>query len=267
MSNRNEPENYYAILGVARTASFEEIRAAFRARAKALHPDKNRQYDTKEDFQRIQEAYAVLRRLEQRRRYDFKKPAVTSEPPVRTPAAAPPPPLRPWRKFGFAGLAIPLLALALLFYWIYAPATSEPPGSPPRATALEKEMEAAISRHAPGFLRLPPEPASVEMIGKEGRSYLVSIADYKRLVPIYDRLVTESKHLQKRKEDLDARRADLENEGRKLASADVATAVDFRIKVDAFNRDGAAFRRHFELHAAEVEDHFKQIERLAVSDR
>ena len=130
MSDRPEPEDYYAILGVARTASFEEIRTAFRARAKALHPDKNRKFDTKKDFQRIQEAYAVLGRPEPRRRYDFRAPAVTGDPPVRAPAAVPAPPPRPGRKYGFAILAIPVLGLALLFFWIYAPATREPPGAP-----------------------------------------------------------------------------------------------------------------------------------------
>jgi curved DNA-binding protein CbpA len=256
MSSQREQKDYYAILGVARTASLKEIRAAFRVRAKALHPDKNRQRETKEDFQRIQEAYAVLVRPEQRRRYDFKEPAAdpTSRP-------------RRWWKYGFAGLAIAVLALALLFYRIYRPATSETLGSPPKATELDKEMETAIYRYAQSYTGLPPEPATVEVIGKEGRKFVVSRADYKRLVPIYDRLVTESKHLQKRKEDLDVRRADLEKEGRELASSNIAAGVEFRMKVNEFNSDGATFRQHFELHAAEVEDYFRQIERVAVRDR
>jgi len=252
MSKRSEPENYFAILGVARTASFEEIRAAFRARAKALHPDKNQHRDTKEDFQRIQEAYAFLSRPRQRGRPDF------SEPPARAPAAEPAP--RRWRKYGFAGLAISVLGLALIWYRFYGPATREAPG----LAELDKEMEAAFYRHALTLYGPEPEPAEVEVVGKDGRRYLISRVDSKRLGSIYDRLVTESKELKQRKEDLDARRTGLDGEQRALSPSDVGSAIDFSLKVDVFNRDGAALRRDFELHTGEVEDYFRQIERLAV---
>lgn len=267
MSNRHESEDYYAILGVARSASIAEIRSAFRARAKELHPDTNRQGNTKEAFQRLQAAYAVLGRPEQRRRYDFTESVNPIDPPAGTPVGERAPPRRPWQKYRFAGLVIPVLALALIAYWVFALAASQPFGTPPTVTDLENEMEAAMARNARTLFGPPPEPTVVEVIGKAGRKYVVSGADSKRLVPIHDRLVTESKHLQQRRADLDARRAELEKEGLEVAAAKVAPPVEFRVKVDAFNRDGSILRRHFALHAAETEEYYKQVERLAVSDR
>jgi curved DNA-binding protein len=64
-------EDYYATLGVARTATPEEIKQAFRALARIHHPDvaKNKiQGEVK--FKEINEAYEVLGDPEKRRRYD-----------------------------------------------------------------------------------------------------------------------------------------------------------------------------------------------------
>lgn len=267
MTNRPEPEDHYAILGVARTASLDEIRAAFRARAKALHPDKNRQLNTKEAFQKIQAAYTVLKHPEQRRRYDLSGPAVVIDPPVPTPRAEPAPARPWWRQLRFAVVALPAVALPVAIYWTIGWATNEAPSAAAKAADLEKEMEAAIVRNAPSFYAPPPEPATFEMIGKDGRKLVVPGADYKRLGPIYARLVAEGRQLHRQKEELDGRKAALEKEQRELTASRFAAAGEFRIKVDAFNREGAEFRRRFELHAAEVEDYFKQVERVAVNDR
>ena len=51
---------YYAQLGVERHAHMEVIRKAYRARAKLLHPDKNKSKDATVVFQRLQEAFDVL---------------------------------------------------------------------------------------------------------------------------------------------------------------------------------------------------------------
>jgi hypothetical protein len=52
------------ILGLSTNGvySADEIRAAFRRKALQLHPDKNRDRDTTEDFQELHEAYEILLR-------------------------------------------------------------------------------------------------------------------------------------------------------------------------------------------------------------
>ena len=60
-------EDYYAILGVARSASEEEIKRAFRKKAHELHPDKGG--DT-EAFKKVNEAYQVLSDPQKRQQYD-----------------------------------------------------------------------------------------------------------------------------------------------------------------------------------------------------
>lgn len=66
-------KNYYLILGVSSSASFDEIKAAYRKLAKKHHPDKNPGNIAAEDyFKEIQEAYAILSNPEKRKKYDLK---------------------------------------------------------------------------------------------------------------------------------------------------------------------------------------------------
>lgn len=65
--------NYYIVLGVKNTATFEEIKAAYRALAKKYHPDKNPGNKAAEDFfKEVQQAYAVLSNSEKRKNFDLK---------------------------------------------------------------------------------------------------------------------------------------------------------------------------------------------------
>ena len=64
-------KDYYEILGVARTATDEEIKKAFRKLARKYHPDVAK--DKKESeakFKEINEAYEVLGDAEKRKKYD-----------------------------------------------------------------------------------------------------------------------------------------------------------------------------------------------------
>jgi curved DNA-binding protein len=65
--------DYYAILGVTRSASAEEIKAAYRRLARRYHPDTSGGAPGAEDrFKEITLAYQVLRDMDQRVRYDLE---------------------------------------------------------------------------------------------------------------------------------------------------------------------------------------------------
>jgi hypothetical protein len=62
---------YYAILGVSRTASRDEIRKAYRKLARKYHPDFNPgSKSAEEHFKNVQGAYEVLGNSKARRKYD-----------------------------------------------------------------------------------------------------------------------------------------------------------------------------------------------------
>lgn len=61
-------QDYYDILGVARTATTDEIKRAFRKKAHQHHPD--REGGNEEEFKKINEAYQVLSNDTKRAQYD-----------------------------------------------------------------------------------------------------------------------------------------------------------------------------------------------------
>lgn len=65
-----EFKNYYQILGVARGATAEEIKRAYRRLARRYHPDVSREPDSEERFKKVAEAFEVLRDPERRAAYD-----------------------------------------------------------------------------------------------------------------------------------------------------------------------------------------------------
>lgn len=72
LSTRNQTNrDFYAILGVSRSADGAEIKKAYRKLAKQYHPDANPNKDTTEKFQEINRAYEVLNNPDLKKKYDM----------------------------------------------------------------------------------------------------------------------------------------------------------------------------------------------------
>lgn len=63
-------KDYYAILGVDRTASEDDIKKAYRKLARKYHPDVSKEKNAEEQFKEVAEAYQTLSDKEKRAAYD-----------------------------------------------------------------------------------------------------------------------------------------------------------------------------------------------------
>jgi curved DNA-binding protein len=62
--------DYYEVMGVARTATAEQVKRAYRRLARKYHPDVSKEADAEAKFKELQEAYEVLKDPEKRAAYD-----------------------------------------------------------------------------------------------------------------------------------------------------------------------------------------------------
>jgi curved DNA-binding protein len=65
-----EFRDYYTIMGVARDATQDEIKRAYRKLARKYHPDVSKEKDAESRFKEVGEAYEVLKDAEKRAAYD-----------------------------------------------------------------------------------------------------------------------------------------------------------------------------------------------------
>jgi molecular chaperone DnaJ len=62
--------DYYEVLGVAREATPEDLKKAFRKQALKFHPDRNKEADASDRFKEVNEAYQVLSDPKRKAQYD-----------------------------------------------------------------------------------------------------------------------------------------------------------------------------------------------------
>src|SRR5829696_736555 len=65
-----DKRDYYQVLGVARNASPEDVKRAYRQLARKYHPDVNKEPDAESRFKELTEAYEVLSDERKRQLYD-----------------------------------------------------------------------------------------------------------------------------------------------------------------------------------------------------
>ncbi|KAI5855134.1 hypothetical protein GGS23DRAFT_445573 [Durotheca rogersii] len=81
MAHKSAGRDYYAVLGIDRTADPGAIKAAWRRLAKAKHPDKNPDNpNATVEFQLLESAYSTLKDSRQRAAYDEQLSAHSAEP-------------------------------------------------------------------------------------------------------------------------------------------------------------------------------------------
>ena len=141
-----EFKDYYKILGLAKNAGDQEIKAAYRKLARKYHPDLNPgDKKAEERFKEINEAYQILSNSEKRRKYD--EMGSNWEQILRDREYA-----RKYAQPGFEGFGPEAFDLGDFFETFFGrpgpeagyPFTARPPSGPQRGTDLENEVQISL---------------------------------------------------------------------------------------------------------------------------
>ena len=87
--------DFYDVLGVARSATSDQIRTAYRKLARKFHPDVNKAADAAAKFREATEAYEVLSNPRTRAEYDRELDGYASSQYYGSTTRTPPPPQWP----------------------------------------------------------------------------------------------------------------------------------------------------------------------------
>lgn len=79
----NYDKNYYAVLGINKDATEEQIKKSYKLNALKYHPDKNK--NTEDKFKEINEAAEVLRDKTKKNEYDLRSPYGANYQPMQNP--------------------------------------------------------------------------------------------------------------------------------------------------------------------------------------
>jgi curved DNA-binding protein len=101
----------YAILGVKSTATQAEIQAAYKRKARELHPDVNKAPDAQDRFRELVDAYELLKDEEKRARYDAfghgeDRPRTAAGSAQRRRRRPPPSSRNPFADLGFEDIRV-----------------------------------------------------------------------------------------------------------------------------------------------------------------
>ncbi len=121
-----EKRDYYEVLGVARTATEQEIKRAYRVLARKYHPDVNKDPDAEDRFKELNEAQEVLTNAERRAAYDRYGHAAANGGPTGDP-------------FGFGGS--PFTDIFETFFGASQAGSSRRSSAPPRGQDIQISVD------------------------------------------------------------------------------------------------------------------------------
>jgi molecular chaperone DnaJ len=125
-----EKRDYYDVLGVTRAATEQEIKRAYRAKARAYHPDINKDDGAEDQFKEVNEAHEVLSNSERRAAYDRYGHAASGGPGGMG-----------GDPFGFGGAGSPFADIFESFFGGSQAGGARRPSAPPRGADIQVSID------------------------------------------------------------------------------------------------------------------------------